>query len=277
MLNIKRPQLINNFSNWLQYQKVKKQLNLNQKYKNKYLGKRCFILGNGPSLNKQDLKPLKNQFVITVNSMIASTVFDNIQPNIHIMVDSTKFNDKYPEFTSDLLSIANKNPKPVCVFPINSINYLSKIEINNELEIIYVMQGQKKDKITNIDLTRPIPQYQNVINVALYTAIYLGFTEIYLLGCDMTGFITIYNDDGTLDYGGHFYETENTKEKKIMDDLHKSRSNEFMLKAYGYVFELFRLTNDYAIKKDIKIYNATKGGALDVFPRVKYEDVIHVK
>lgn len=276
MFGIKRPQLINNLSNCIQYQKVKQQLELNKNYEKKYLGQRCFIIGNGPSLNQQDLKPLKNEFVISVNSMIASSVFDTIQPNIHIMVDSTKFNDKYPEFISDLLSLAKKNPKPVCVFPISSYNFISKIGLKDELEIIYIMQGRKNHRITNIDLTKRIPQYQNVINVALYTAIYLGFSEIYLLGCDMTGFITIYNEDGTLDYGGHFYENENTKEKKIMDDLHKARTNEFMLKAYGYVFELFRLTNDYAVKKGIKIYNATKGGALDVFPRVKYEDVINV-
>jgi hypothetical protein len=50
-----------------------------------------------------------------------------------------------------------------------------------------------------------------------------------------------------------------------------------MLKAYGYVFELFRLTNDYALSKGVKIFNATKGGTLDVFPRIKYEELFNEK
>ncbi len=62
-----------------------------------------------------------------------------------------------------------------------------------------------------------------------------------------------------------------------MDQLHRDTSNEYMLKAYGYVFELFRLTNDYALSKGVKIFNATKGGTLDVFPRIKYEELFNEK
>ena len=73
------------------------------------------------------------------------------------------------------------------------------------------------------------------------------------------------------------FEKDNKREVQYMTELHRQRTNEFMLKAYGYVFELFRLTQEYALKNDIKIYNATKGGTLDVFPRIKYEELFNEK
>ena len=38
-----------------------------ERFKNKYKGKRCFIIGNGPSLNKMDLSPLKNEYTFGLN------------------------------------------------------------------------------------------------------------------------------------------------------------------------------------------------------------------
>ena len=32
-----------------------------KEFKNKYINERCFIIGNGPSLNVEDLEKLKNE------------------------------------------------------------------------------------------------------------------------------------------------------------------------------------------------------------------------
>ncbi len=37
------------------------------KYQNRYSGQRCFVIGNGPSLNKMDLSYLKNEITFGMN------------------------------------------------------------------------------------------------------------------------------------------------------------------------------------------------------------------
>lgn len=38
-------------------------------WRNKYKGRRCFVIGNGPSLNRMDLSPLKNEITIGCNAI----------------------------------------------------------------------------------------------------------------------------------------------------------------------------------------------------------------
>ena len=46
---------------------------------NKFAGKRCFIVGNGPSLNKLDLNLLKDEFSFAVNSIYYKTMNSGYQ------------------------------------------------------------------------------------------------------------------------------------------------------------------------------------------------------
>ncbi len=247
------------------YWKNKGMLLRNKKYKDSYQGKRCFILGNGPSLKKHDLSLLEDEYVFTVNSMVAAKEFDIVRPDFHVVVDSARFDENNELYHGQMEDLANKDNKPVCIFSARFRDYIEKYGFNKSLEIIYVHSKPSIRKVRNIDLTKKIPPYQNVINVALYTAMYLGFSEMYLIGCDMTGFITIY-DGEDVSYGGHFYEDENQEEVAYMKKAHSERSNEFMLKAYGFVFELFRLTMDYAIKDGKKIFNVGMGGGARCIP-----------
>lgn len=264
-------------SSFIQYRKYKNDLLKNAKYKDMYKGERCFIVGNGPSLSKHDLTPLKKEHVFTVNGMIMTKEFDFLKPNFFVMVDSTRFDESNEIFLQNMRDLVEKKSLPLCVFPIKFKKYLEKFGFDKKLEIIYVYPMREVKRIKELDFTKEVPPYQNVVNIALYTAIYLGFKEIYLIGCDMTGFVNVYDENGDINFGGHFYEKDNKREVQYMTELHRQRTNEFMLKAYGYVFELFRLTQEYALKNDIKIYNATKGGTLDVFPRIKYEELFNEK
>lgn len=260
-------------SSSFQYWKYRKDLLKNAKYKDMYKGERCFIIGNGPSLNKHDLAPLKNEHVFTVNGMTISKEFDFLQPEFHIMVDSTRLDEKNEIFLQNMKDLADKKNPPTGIFPVRFKRYFEKYGFDKKLKIIYVYPRKEVRKIDKIDFTKIIPPYQNVINIALYIAIYLGFKKIYLIGCDMTGFVNVYDENENIDFGGHFYEKDNKKELEYMTTLHRQRTNEQLLKGYGKVFELFRLTRDYAHKNQIEIYNATKGGTLDVFPRIKYESL----
>lgn len=62
---------------------IKKNLEL----KNMYVGKRCFVLGNGPSLDTEDLTQLKAEYVFTVNQCMRRKDFKKIKTNFHFWAD----------------------------------------------------------------------------------------------------------------------------------------------------------------------------------------------
>ena len=77
----------------------------------------------------------------------------------------------------------------------------------------------------------------------------MGFKEIYLLGVDC-------NYKGKL----HFYNSDKLEKKMI------NHNEDGMIKCY-------RSAKKYADEHGIKIFNATRGGALEVFPRVDFDSL----
>jgi hypothetical protein len=111
---------------------------------------------------------------------------------------------------------------------------------------------------------------KTVIYCAIQVAAYMGFNRIYLLGCDHD-----YLKDVTRITNHHFY----TEEESGMSDVeHLSAfDTERWFIQYYYRWKHYRLMNEYLTSKGCNIFNATNGGMLDVFPRVRFEDVISNK
>jgi hypothetical protein len=61
-----------------------------KRFKNKYKNKRCFIVGNGPSLNKTDLRKIKNEFTFGFNSIFLHKYF---LPKFYIVEDKWVIKD----------------------------------------------------------------------------------------------------------------------------------------------------------------------------------------
>lgn len=249
----------------VQYLKYKRILIKNNKYKEKYRGKRCFILGNGPSLKTQDLSSLKDEYTFAVNNFVISELFDQIKPTFYVITDSNFFDPEKATIYKTLLSIGDQKYKPICIFPVKKKEMLENIGLAQKLEIIYTLTEYDKRTMNVIDLSSWVPKSFNVVLNALYAAISMGFSEIYLLGVDMTGITAIYDETGIKKDGGHFFDGKRELDvhyKKLVN----SRDNEFMLIVYSKVFAKFRLAKEYAQKHGIKIVNLTPRGALDIFP-----------
>ncbi len=65
----------------------------NVKLKDSCQGKRCFILGNGPSIKKEDLNLLADEIVFTVNDMYLYEQFNRLNTNYHLLFDPAYFAD----------------------------------------------------------------------------------------------------------------------------------------------------------------------------------------
>ena len=98
-----------------------------------------------------------------------------------------------------------------------------------------------------------------VTAVSLQLAMYEGFEKIYLLGCDCSYFETGLK---------HFNEPEEMqiKEYGVEDSA---------MEMLNYHINSYRRIKDYAARKGIEIYNATRGGYLEAFERVAFDDLFN--
>ena len=84
----------------------------------------------------------------------------------------------------------------------------------------------------------------------LQFAMYMGFKEIYLLGCDC-----------------------NYRQKKqhFIEFSHRDKIYDFTGDRMIYIHEKFR---EFADAHGVRVVNCTRGGMLEAYPRMALEDVL---
>lgn len=268
---------------WIFDKDLRKEMSRNKTFKDVHKGKRCFILGNGPSLKHYDLTKLSEEYVFTVNNMMTTDYFKVVKPNFHLFFDPKFFsfffhlNPKNDDEKNKMKSLRNSLelfPKIVYfssyrlksnfikLFPTLNSHYL----VNNK---IYTSSLKKASS-----LHRNTPAFQNVITYAINIALYMGFEEIYLLGVDMTGFLEYYEHNSINDKCGHFYDkSQEDQEKESKFRNNNKIDNEFYLKNFGKTFEHLKLMQNDVMAKNAKLYNASRHGAIDFLPRIDYESI----
>jgi hypothetical protein len=235
----------------------------NLKFKNIHQKKRCFIICSGPSIKKQNLLPLKDETSFFVSTGFLHTDYSTIHPKYHctpdILITKRLTEDKYVKWfkqmdkaigdTQLFLSLSDRLfIEENKLFPNRSLNYIKmNLSWNQERKEIY-------------DLTEQIPSVQSVSIMALIIAMYMGFEKIYLLGVEHDSFKGEYK---------HFYINNEMTEDTVVD--YKVSSILPELKGCVTLWEQYMHLNRIAKNSNISIFNSTEGGALDVFPRVKFE------
>jgi hypothetical protein len=118
-----------------------------------------------------------------------------------------------------------------------------------------------------LDISSRVPGVQTVPVMCLMIAMYMGCREIYLLGTDHDQFRT-----GRYQY---FYEPTVLKGKDptvgVDGRVLSTRHDEFI--ALSAVWRQYRAIRQIAERNGVRILNATHGGELDEFPRVRFEDL----
>ena len=228
--------------------------------KNKYSGKRCFIIGNGPSLNKLDLTYLKDEFTFGVNGIFYKTEEMGIKPTFYMVEDNHVIDD----------NIDNINAYDVDYKFFPSI-YKDKIKKTDNTYFFNADLGFYDASFPYFCIPRFSKNFskisyagQSVTYMNMQLAYYLGFKEVYLIGMDFSyairksdkveGATLISNEDDI----NHFHPDYFGKGKKWHDPK---------VERVGWNYENAKNTFE---KEGRKIYNATAGGKLEIFDRVEY-------
>ena len=230
-----------------------------KRYKEKLLslkdihkGKRCFIVGNGPSLNVNDLEKLKGEICFGTH-------------RIYNIFDKTDWRPTY--YCAQDYNLVR-----------SSIDDIKRLDA--EIKFIAMLQNQRYPSISNATFIKMVcerfypdlPKFSEdlaqdgiyegftVSYMCLQIAVYMGFSEIYLLGVDHSySKVMLPNGEvlSATNVDDHF--SENDKLENI-PQLYKSTL-------------AYKKANCYAKENGIKVLNATRGGELEAFERVDFDSL----
>lgn len=246
---------LNNYVAKKQYRKNKKLLNNLKQFKNIHSGKRCFIIGTGPSLRIEDLELLKNEITFASNRIYEIFSKTDWRPTYYMNQDMMLID----KFSEEIINTQAKHK----FLPLDR----KDIFINQDNVSFFVLKHKDfypKDAEFSHKVDKFIGQGFTVTYGAIQLAAYMGFSEIYLLGVD-------HNYSISLDEKGVPVFNNDVKDyfkgsKASNKDLNLPRIAESTL-AYMTAQKVSKKCNEF------KIYNATRGGKLEAFPRVVFDDL----
>ena len=234
----------------------KKSITTLKKFKNAHSGDRCFIVATGPSLTNDDLKKIENEYSISVNSIVNMLSKTTFLPTYYMIQDKNVFKKVLSQINASNLktvffglgdshgakvNLTKKDAKKLKKHP-------EFFNLNTSYHYYEIAYKQKKAKFTfTDDFSKECFDGCTVAYSAIQLAVFMGFSRIYLLGCDCT-------------FGGHF------DEKSDLSTI-----------AKPIYFEAYKKAKEYADFHNIKIINCTRGGMLEVFERQSLEEVLDEK
>ena len=221
-------------------------------------GKRCFIIGNGPSLSASDLTCLYEHDEITFG-------FNRV---FHIFSDTpwrpTYYMSQDDKMLKGCVSDVERLTAKIKFVPIEMPWYYG-IKVKGA-HYYHTENGEVEGVLKFSDeIDKCVVLWGTVVYSAIQFAAYMGIKEIYLIGVDH-----------------HFQKTLNMKGEIVIDPTAKS---DYFCKAYDadkdelYIpntdrtTQIYEAAKCYADQRGIKIYNATRGGKLEVFPRVEFDSL----
>jgi len=232
---------------------------------NRHVGQRCFLLGAGSSISRQDLSKLEGEIVISVSNTFVHPLFSTIGPRYHVLPPMLASHGKQysdEKFITWLRDMEQKTHNAEMVLHIGDREMIEKNDLFGAQVIHWVEYAAwDGDFGLPIDLAH-IPKIWSVSETAVTLAVYLGFSEIYLVGFDHDWF------NGTLVY---FY--DHTKEHALRPDQANLDyvDAEFQMRRHAEIFRKYKYL--YSIRKNIYNANADKNHYMDVFPKVDFDEI----
>lgn len=220
-------------------------------------GNRCFIVCNGPSLTPEDLDLIKNEYSFGFN-------------RIYYMFDKTSWRPSFYMSVDKDVILMNNREIPQIDVSVKFLDSYAQKRVNNRpnMHFMFCRDGFLVRPYTNknihfsSDFSKGYCDGGTVTYVAIQLAVYMGFEEIYILGAD-------HNYSTYRKANGKTYTNDNVE--NYFKGLKSTRITEVDIDR---TTSAYMIANDECKKRKIRIFNATRGGKLEVFERINLEDVL---
>jgi len=241
----------------------------NAKLKNKHLGERAFVIGTGPSIQRQDLRPLGHEITFAVSGFWKHPVVELWQPTYYCLSDPLLFygSETMREFFSSLTS---RTPESTYFVPLSGRTVVEQQNLLPAEQTYYIsIDGDLSNGIPRVlDLEAHVPSAMIVAQMCIVIALYMGMCPIYLLGLDHDWLA--HRGETKHFYSGHAGLEKHPEVRPVLGDW----SYRFLMECQLAGWRGYENLRQYATDHNSKILNATDGGFLDVFERVDYVDLV---
>lgn len=236
----------------------------NELLKNRHRGKRCFILGAGPSVKGMDLKKLIGEYVISVSQTYLHTDYPAIHPQYHVvprLFEDCLWADAGKQVETLLREMERKTINSEMFFHISDKRAIDGLGLfkNRIVHWNEYRPWAEGEEIRDIDLSA-IPDLWSVSEFALCVAICLGFEKIYMVGFDHNWWEAACV---------HFYEEQ---ENALHPEEYLAYvDSEFQMRRHAYTFSKYKALR--ALHGQVFNANANPNTYVDVFPKVDFESL----
>lgn len=230
-------------------------------------GESCFIIGNGPSLTPEDLDIIAKA---AIPSFAANRIYKiypktSWRPTYYLAVDVFVIEDDIDNIKSagDYPKFINYKTRHLGRIPQDNIHYLCVYEPFHIAP--YELVAKELSDDPSVNLTRTFTVTVNSIELAIY----MGFKSIYLLGVD-NDYVHKRQPDGTVQVNPNL-------KSSYFPGAEPSKSMGVTVQPAELMTESYELAKEFAKKHGVKIFNATRGGKLEVFKRVAFDELMGKK
>jgi len=215
---------------------------------NRYKGERCFIVCTGPSLNFEDLDKISGEYSFGMNSILKILDKTKWKPTFYGIQDFNvyvKMEEFILNYSSDNILIADSIT--------NKTNVLPKSFIGFKLDFYGHKYISKRPKYRfSSNASSVVFDGFSITYSLLQLAVYMGFKDIYLIGCDCNY-------------------SPNPEKQHFVSSGHVDPNATIMGKFQNGAFVKAK---QYCSKHHVNVFNATRGGCLEVFERVNLDSII---
>jgi len=249
-------------------------------FRDRHRNERCFILGNGPSLNQTDLSLLKDETVFASNGV--DLLFDRIdwRPTYYACVDSRVL----PDRADAVKAMLQANPDMTGFFPNRLTDHGGKDAPRDTRGLIGVLPNavffseRPNDPTRGVegmfafDLNDGLVQPYTVTITLMQLAAWMGFAEIVLIGCDTDYVVPVsVRQDGPSVEGGKLLLTSTADDDpNHFDPRYFGKDRQWHQPQVGKMIQHYQYAAQALASKGVRVVNATVGGKLEVFDRVDY-------
>lgn len=229
-------------------------------YKDKYDGRRCVIIGNGPSLKPEDLDRLKGEITFASNRIYNLYDKTDWRPTFlcaqdHVVLESICEHLPQVALQSEMLILA-ASAYEICEQAVADVENLIWMPLR------YIPPRNDRYHFS-VNAVKEVIEGLTITYSCMQLAAYMGFREIYLLGVD-------HNYSIEIDRNGKIVKQDASVKDYFQGSAETKPGNppQVIEMTYAYIS-----AEKYSRNHGFRIFNATRGGKLEIFERKSFDEI----
>lgn len=235
------------------------------------------ILGNGKSLNDDNLSSGQSVDYMVVNRHVLADNYQEIKPKFYVLADSHFF--EHQEGLDIVNKINEKTTWPMylcLVFSWKNRKAMKRIKFRSNIRVVFYNSNtvDQSSYFSSFAYKHQLgmPKMQNVMVASIMLGLLMKYSVIELFGVEHNWLPNLYVGEDNLVYlkNEHFYDKDNVKPKPQKDIQHLDEYPLYLnIQHYARMFQSYWEIKKYVESNNIKteIINMTKGSFIDAFKR----------